>query len=947
MKKRLIALVMALAMAVTLLAGCGAETETKKKKKDNPTSENVAQFAVAINPILAYDDGTSVVAFNDIKNAVKSDREGNTLAALYNDTGWEWSYKLDDTSWKSRATYALDSWTNGAGATGKKAVAYSFTDTGSTSLMPFAASSTPLETYQGDAVPDYGLILSGVAGEEEALTYTVDRDGKLRIPASTVTAISSVGGVETGFLAEDGTPRLASVRIMVNDQQVFSGTLCNATAAADGVALTSLSFDDLGPIAVTAGDMVFVAVKLDAQANADEDVTVPEKDDSKNWAFVTNSYQVEKAKESKNSEVEQVAGDKPLPIIDNYSFGFTLVRSQEIDSYLGDGAMRLISDTAQKMEEILQDEVLIRNEYREEQALEFVFGPMYDDKSTPDVVEGRPDSVKIYNEVKNARANNANDYIIRRIGGKIYFEATTIRAMQAAIDYFLATFVRDDEGVIPANFEKINRKPTINYTLNGVNVASYVLRVEKYPSLVMHRAAEAIQQGILDDTGYLLPIKNVTDAEAKSGKSSYKYQIQIGPMNGSVKMYRIDKDGKRNTDSAYLTRFTDADTDTYMAVDYDGLLDVDDTVYSGKLNGNTFVLNGGTDFAINAGAMKFVSDLRKTKQLKNGYAINGKYAYRTDPYSLYQGYALTLAEEFNYDPEEVDAEATVRKRWSISNDTTTGPTGWGQQRRPGVYGENWWIWNDATGNGYALEITKKESYGYDAGRLIGMNKYAYRYGIWETKLVMGTHNGACSAVWASSAGPDQPPSFRNEFDLYENYGQDGFHANIHSWSVSSDTPGVDENAHLNHISTGQMLRKWIDPEGHWGDPTGEHPGEHFYDTFHNMTMEWFPNRVDFYLDGNLFQSVDTSADIMRSCKNSTTTKLANGVGTDGYASGHDPHDFISLDQLDNFFEVQVVDYSRIYQFENTDTTPAKYTHYIKYQNSTIEKAWALTKSITG
>lgn len=143
-------------------------------------------------------------------------------------------------------------------------------------------------------------------------------------------------------------------------------------------------------------------------------------------------------------------------------------------------------------------------------------------------------------------------------------------------------------------------------------------------------------------------------------------------------------------------------------------------------------------------------------------------------------------------------------------------TYWDQQRRPGIYGDTWWVQADATGNGYLLEVTKKENYGYDAVRVIGTNKWSFRYGIWETRIVTGTRVGACSAIWSR---PASPGGGTNEFDVYENFGRDYAVPNLHTW---------DGSTHIDHNYSGDMERIEIRPVD----------GEHFYDTFHNIAIRW-------------------------------------------------------------------------------------------------------------
>ncbi len=707
MKKRLLALLAVVALVLTCAVGCGEETDKPGKGKDNEKI-NKAQLVIALNPIITYDDGTAVVAYNDIKNAIKADRESSSLTSMYDNTSWQWVYEQTD-SWKARATYDLAKWVSGTGATVKKTNAYSFVNDGTTSLMSYSSANVKLATYDDQAAPDYGIVMSVTGGEEEALCYTVEQDGKISFPAGAINAIDSIGDVKTGFLAEDGTMRSASVRIMVNDQQIWSDTLMNAEAAEDGVAVTSLSYDKLGPVAVKEGDMVFISVKLDAAANVDEDVTLPAINDEDNYTTVKHITKKQKVITVNDDVVDK---EEPLSMIYDYACRFVLYR----DSALPAEILKQATEMRQYMEESMDDDIVLNNEMKKEQTYEIIIGAS----------KARPESIKIENEVKNKRVDNANDFIIRRVDTKIYIAAPNALAMQKAIEYFEKTFV-DTEDDIPAGYNYVYCPTNTKYMIAGVNIGQYVIRYERYPSHLVTLAAGQLHDLILSKCGY--DIKQ--EAMQKDGKH-YTYEIQVGPMLTSAKMKRS------GGADPYQVRFTSADANRYFDVDSDGLLDVADNEYQIKMSGKNLVFNGGTTYAINAGMQVFLKTLEKNKSIPANYALNGKYltSDAEKQYSLTDGLGLTLAEDFTYEGTELEIEAAVKNKWSISSDTTNGPTLldaandiWDKQKRPGVYGENYWIWNDKTGNGYLLEITKKESYGYDAGRVISQNKWGFRYGL--------------------------------------------------------------------------------------------------------------------------------------------------------------------------------------------------------------------------
>ena len=877
MKKRMLALCTVLVMLLALFAGCNGAGDQGDGKKPSGNKENTPQLVVAINPVLLYEDEETTIAYNEINAAMKADNEASSLSAMGN-ASWHWVY-ADNGGWTKRAVYGLGRWVSGAGTAVKKTAAYTFDEAGGISLARYAGDSVALKTYGGEDLPQVGLLLSATAGREEALCYTVPRDGVLGIPAGTVTAVAEVGGVKTGFLAEDGTARSAGFRMMINQSQIFSGTLQNSVAAPDGQAVTQLSYPQMIRLKVKAGDVIFFCLKLEAEANRDADVTLPAYNPDKDWTTVQRSRQVllEGNTSTGAADSDATNEDGSISIIRDYEAAFVVVRDPADTA-----VVKIAANMIERMTEATDAAFTVAKPDDPEVLNEIILGS-YDK---------RPQSVALTEELCAARANNASDFLIRRVGTKIYITAANSDTLQTAVNYFLKTFVQDDSGRIPADYEYHCYLPHTVYWLAGENIGVYTIRTERYPSLLVQRAAENLQAMIVEKCGYRLPIVPMEDTGVHVAN-----EIRIGAMNGTVKVTRT-----------YDTRFTAKTESQYMQISPDGLLDCADSHYEAAFSGSDLIINGGTTYAVNAAVTAVQQQLVKAGRLDADYTLSGEYMssydyagkkkYDTVDYALSDGYGLVYAEEFSYTGSAADIDAAIRSKWSISADTTAGPTKlasgeWDEQRRPGIYGENWWITQDATGNGYLQEITKKESYGYDAGRLVGEGKWGFRYGIWETRLVMATRNGACSSVWATSGGPAAYTS-RNEIDVYENYGNETFFANMHSWDA-------DGSNYFAFVGSGDMERVVVGPAA----------GEHFYDTFHHIAIEWDSTRIGFYFDGKQFVEVDISAPRYKALRNGTAIKLANGVGTKSYTGGKDPDKL--MEDVSKFFEVQTVDYTRLFQ----------------------------------
>ena len=894
MKTRIWAFLLAACMLCMVFSGCAGDGQPGKTPGN---TSNEAQFAVALNPVLAYDSDDAVIAYNTVNAAMRADYETSSLTAMQ-DTGWRWVFH-SAAGWEERPTYALDKWQNGAGKTAKKVYAYTYTESGRTSLSRYAAQTTELTPYQSETVPQSGLLCSGVGTQEEALSYLVKEDGVLTIPEGTVTAIAAVAGIKTGFLAEDGTARSASVRLMINDTQLWSGTLCNATAAADGTAVTQLSYPTMKNLSVKAGDVVFFAFQLNAQANRDADVSAPE--DNGGWALVRKSRLVPAGTTSENtSKTDVVRDDGSISMITDYMSTFTLVRNPD-DATL----VTMVANMAETMMDNFGAVIPVATRMADETDYEIVVG----------AYAARPQSVALTQELQSARADNASDYRIRLIGKKVYIVAANNEALQAAVEYFLEKFGSDDDAAIPADYDYYYQPAHKVYMLAGRNIASYTIRTERYPSLLVQKAAEALRQLVQDDCGYRMEIRPMNNAGTDAGSN----EIRLGPMNGRVGVTRT-----------YDTRFTNKNESAYMSIEADGYPDWSESRYEAKAQGDCYIVSGGSSYAVNAAVNVLLTQLKQSGAVTADQVIAGDYvsAYgvktklSTVKYDLCGGYGMMIADEFSYTGTDEEIEKQIRARWAVSEDSSDGPRDKNDpdgkpipQRRPAVYGENWWITQDSTGNGYLQQITKKESYGYDAGRLISQRMWGFRYGIWETRLVMGARNGACSSLWAVSEFPVIYKTDRLEIDLYENKGQDAYASHLIHWSKNAD--GTKNTQHIfDQWGDGGFTEISVKPE----------EGEHFYDTFHHLAFEWTPTGITMYLDGRQTSAMNTKGyDVFL---NGVAIKLANGVGTawgdtgnytdvtdkNGVTRSNDPDDF--MEDVSKFFEVQTVDYTRVFQTSN-------------------------------
>lgn len=903
MKMRILALIGALVMLLTFFTACGNDgtQQVDKPKTNNP------QLVVAVNPKMVYGDDTVVVPYNDINQAMGADSQSSSLTAI-TDTAWTWAHG-DDDGWTERAVYGFGRWTSGAGAQAKGVYAYGYTGEGSTSLGVYNTKTNEMVTYQDEELPESGMLLSAVAGAEEGLHYTVQQDGTLSIPSGTITAIEQVAGVKTGFLAEDGTARSASIRIVFNDAQIWSGTLCNSTAAEDGVAVTQLTYPQFDDLPVKVGNTLLITLELNAQANSDEDITPPEDDEGGKWQVVRKSTKVNVPVENTPQDSDITTDDGSLKTIMNYQFTFTLVRDAKY--------AKLATSYAETIMRRTGAEVVTGREGKETK-YELVFG----------VHPDRPESKKIYDEVVTARADNATDFVIRLVGTKLYVIGANDDALQAAMDYFLDTFVKDDQGKIPAKYNYYNKPAHVMYKIAGQNIATYTIRTERYPSLIVQKAAESIQAAVLADCGYLIPIKAMNLAGSDVGDK----EIRVGPMNGAMKVDRV-----------YNTRFTSGTWQNYMQIDGDGMLPGDDSYWQVNIVGKNVAIEGGEAHSVSAGAMKFLADLKTNKGVDASYTKSGNYVsyydwkdmygYEKVDFSLPDGYGLTWSEDWNYTGTDDEIEDEALKYWNVSNSPSTAgendPDHYAYN--PRIYGRNWWIAADTAGNGYLFETTLKRStamgdadnHGYEMTRVISEGKFGFRYGIWEQRMVMGTRYGASSSIWCATAPPYERVGGYLEIDVYENYGRDCF------------VPCTHHNQDGTYLGNYHFMAPYYQ-EACWLLPN---EGENFYDTFHHITVDWSYDYINFYFDGKCVSRMPmTNYEEFKYYRTGVTLRFAMGAGNLQYCNMNEkgehgklpsyvPEYWTALDGVDlnKFFELQLVDYSRIYQTDNNtiDSKPAE------------------------
>lgn len=840
MVKRVFSVFVCIVLIFTTFAGCknGLTISVDSPKKDI----NKAQLVVAMNPIFAYDNEDYSLAFNDVKNAAQSDSQAATLTSLTNSTNYSWAYRNDE-NWKYRGIYNLTKWNNGKGAVSKKINAYSFEDDGTISLLAYNTKVVDVKAYSGGTIPSYGILVSASGNQEEAICYTAPKTGNISIPSGTVTAVESVDGIKTGFLVEDGTKRTGVVKIIINSKEYWSDILVNSTASKDGVAVTELTYPDINNIPVTEGDIIFISVQLDAELNNPVDITKPSKQPEK----PSSSQSSNGSSKVDSSEDTSTTEKKGLSIIYDYESRFKIIYSANADIETS----KQITNMRAEMEKRLQAAQLAQDDTADEVEYEILVGNT-----------SRKESKAVYEELIAARPNHAGDYIVRTVGNKVVIAATSDYSLELAINYFMENYCKDDLSVVPGDLNYIFREDKTTILLGSTNIASYTLRTEKYPSVMVVSAAKDLREYILKKTGYLVSIEK--------GGTAKNNEILIGP----------------NVDG--LESLTDIEN------------------YKIDFNKNILKINVGSTTAANFAIQKLMEQLDKGAKIVDGYSQSGTYSDKE--YSLGNGYALTWYDDFTGNFTNGDKLNT--KNWHTTSDSLNGPfykidqvkqliekgiggpwytskhvedvpEGYvmeGYNIKPNKEGQNYFLRDDCL-----VEVTRKSDKGYESVRLSTEKTMNFRYGIVESRFITATNNGACASFWLALGA--------NEIDVFESGGKDHLVPNLHIWKPQ----------HIDLMAKKYMPRIVLTPA----------EGEHFYDTFHYMGFEWTENYIEFYLDGEPVCFVDISDSKFDGLRTLTAFRLFAGVGNDTY--NPTPPALFLGENVDSFYEEQIWDFVRVYQ----------------------------------
>lgn len=191
-------------------------------------------------------------------------------------------------------------------------------------------------------------------------------------------------------------------------------------------------------------------------------------------------------------------------------------------------------------------------------------------------------------------------------------------------------------------------------------------------------------------------------------------------------------------------------------------------------------------------------------------------------------------------------------------------------------------------DGHLIIEARKESFegfDYTSARLVTRGKQTWKYGRFEVRARVPAGRGTWPAIWTLGENISEvgwPACGEIDIMEYVGYDPNTFHGNVHTTAY-------------NHI---------IDTN-RGNDVKVDSP----WDTFHVFAIEWFEDRIDFFLDGEQYFTFEKEADDAAVWPFDEPQYLLLNLAIGGNWGGREGID-------DSLFPHQfVVDYVRIYQKE--------------------------------
>ncbi len=470
----------------------------------------------------------------------------------------------------------------------------------------------------------------------------------------------------------------------------------------------------------------------------------------------------------------------------------------------------------------------------------------------------RPESIECAEMIKNNRANNLRDFVIKCFDYKICIVALTDETLQKAVDLFIDTFCgsAEDWAKLGRNFEYFYAPDATGvHLINDQALGQYtIVSVDKAPYIYSYYLER------LDDVYayYNYPSLRAVDTDPVTD-----YEILVGDI------FRPESKAVELTDGDFVI----------------------------KVQGTKLIIKGSNDLATSHGVQKLLDMVDENPNginLKDGYVYNGNIA--DDP----DGYQYATGDEFDgtsFDPKFWSSMITGGGgdggfgENDLSEDTAVASQFGGKVYYKGISGCFKSDGNLVITSGLMPDNPKNC---WQSGISSG-GKWGVRYGIidiWSkaAKAPAGT------SLWFN--GFEDVGCFV-EINLVETAGRDFEHvSNVHRWATSRDQ---------NNVSTGFF---------HTAKGSATYPGvitpvfeTPVYEEWHMYSFFWDRYGIHFAVDGETFFDFDLTKEEGQTMLHTYShMHLCSHLGEAKYAN----HRRYEPDKDGTYFE-GYVDYFRIYQ----------------------------------
>lgn len=717
MKKGITSIILVACMVI--LCSCG--DTPAKVIQGNGNAEN--QYVIAMNPSVAFEDGTVSSLRNDAAIAISKDVSEKSATALYSDTNWRWVYADNDGQWTRRLIRQAAVWQNGQGdAVSGAPYAYSVNDACTSSLAVFDTSKMEISGCADGELPTSGVIMTFNEGYEEGICYTADKDCTLIFSDTGFGNIAVVGKLaseKTAFFDKEGAASAIILRVYRNNRIYWQGVLDRDT--------TAVEFPYLSDIKMTAGDSIMITAC--ASENTEGIVTG-------NCDLPATEKTVVKRTENKRTELVGYKDDEQSEVLSEIPFmvdgfvNFTVVTPSNLPKEISTITSKLRSGMNKVLGES-PDTTTDQNFNGDGYRILFY-------KTSFDA------SVRALEEIQNGRSAHDGDFIIRMSGKNLVIAADNEISLEAAVEFFLANYCTSEKSTVPVGLNYVSSKYNAirDVTLAGVPISSYKIVYSHVASFIETSAAKYIRDEIVSLCGKRLEL---VDDNTKVSAN----EIVVGTTNRTSLTYSTD------TNATAINKTND-------------VAELTDTGYTIKVQSGRTTIIGEHIYAVNAGAIAFADILKENGSLGIGYSYSGKY---DSGYSLTNGYKLTWSDEFN--------GTKLSNVWQSKGDLrTNNPLG-------GIsyVSKNNNILEGGALHQWVLRDEGTNDMSYASLYSTGSQKMMFQYGYLEIRAKLPTIPGVGACFWTQ--GDIASPFL--EIDIYETFGNPfNVKSNLHTWGPGDE-----------------------------------------------------------------------------------------------------------------------------------------------------------------